>query len=720
MLADGIAQEDGSRPLGTKAVPGFLSRRQGLCALALIVCIAIYALGANPFNGQTVAPFNMLMADPGWALTPSDININSDPSDIMDSLLPAWITLKGQIRSGEGILWIPVGAGGQPIAQELFDPAFLVFVLVKDNALGFYLALLLKLVVAGFGAYLLMRVYLRWLPSIWGGAVYMLGGFSTAWLYWNQVTTSMWIPWLLWATLLYLKSADRRMLPVISIASLMLLLGGYPPVAAFGFYAFALLVFVWNARGLITAAERRASAMNTALPFLAVAIAFVMAGVALLPFASDMSGINLSYRAGGGTWLNGLVDLPLFVRYEIPLRVERTAYVGVLVILLAAAGAFSALKSSDSGRRKFIVFGVLLTLLSTAIAFGLLPHGLISSLPVFSSVKWNRVLVLTLMGLSILSSAGLGFAADRLHILMGGGAARHAGGVVAVALTLVLAFQVHSLKAFFNDYNAVVPDAWFYPMTPSIAYVKERIQPLQTVLADNSYMISGTVGAYGLSDWFAHTFRTDREKEVLSALVKNPFSSATSAYIYTANIDINSPLMDRLAIRFLMLNTNELSTLPWASEIPPKWKVTQAERNVLVLENTDVTGGAYFIGDLGDLNGGLDFADVAVVRAAPMHVTVDYRGAKDGWVVLPMHMNPGWKAYIGGRRVDYNAYMGMLPAIPVRGPSKVEFDYEPGTFWLGVCVSLTGVALWLIMAWRCLGPPRCPGPPPASAVRPCR
>ena len=178
------------------AKAGFLSRRQKLAAFLVILFLSVYALNANPLAGQTVAPFDRLLQFPGWFSIQSDRKaVHLERSDILDSQLPTWITLKDEIRKGESPLWYPNGAGGQPISLELCNPAFLLFLAVKDNGLAYYLVSLAKLVISGFGAFLLLRIFLRWLPSVWGGIVFMLCGFNAAWFFWEQVGTAMWIPW---------------------------------------------------------------------------------------------------------------------------------------------------------------------------------------------------------------------------------------------------------------------------------------------------------------------------------------------------------------------------------------------------------------------------------------------------------------------------------------------------------------------------------------------
>jgi hypothetical protein len=531
-----------------------------------------------------VAPFDRLLQFAGWSTIPSDRTaVHTERSDILDSQLPAWITLKGQIRRGETPLWYPNGAGGQPISLELCNPGFLIFVAIEDDALAYYLVGLIKLIVSGFGCYLLLRIFLHWLPAVWGGIVFMLCGFNAAWFFWEQVTTSMWIPWLLWATAIYLESEDRKWLPVITLASLLLIFGGFPPVAAFGFYAFVLFVLVWNVYSFVgdkqkepgnNAAILRNNIKKTVLLLLAIGISFVLAAVTLIPFRDSMAGINLGVRTGGTPF--SFDDLRLFLFYEHPPQVERTAYIGIPVIFFALVGIFSALRTENKKLRKFILINVFLVVATVLIAFGLLPDRFIRAIPVFSSNNWGRFIVVTLLALSSLS-AGLDFMAVRLLQILParfrGLSSLNARRIIAVALIGIIAIQFHAEKKLFNAFNAVVPSAWFYPLTPSINYVKQHLQPLQSVLADaSSFWFAGTLGAYGIPEWFAHSFRTDKERDVLSELAHNRSKSPNTMVIDGKSIHFDSPLMEKLAIKYLLVNKNvgnaRLLELPALSREP--------------------------------------------------------------------------------------------------------------------------------------------------------
>jgi len=394
-----------------------------------------------------------------------------------------------------------------------------------------------------------------------------------------------------------------------------------------------------------------------------------------------------------------------------------------------------------------------------------------------------------------------------------------------------------------------VPSALFYPLTPAISYVQERLKPLQSVIADRSYLFSGTLGAYGIAEWYGHSFRTDREKDVLARLVDNPFAAQTVAIFDAWQIRLDSPLMDQLAIKFLLIDKNSLveraatlalqesSPLPappltgnswrqhvffgsemevysfgfkfmtygakhapadlrltlyneageqysfapevagkyirdnawvffefpvrvklgkgdhvlelttikpagkkqlsaWAttglettgnylevngkrSEVSLlmrmgvfekatmnvsdiKWKMIDVEKNIMILENRDVTNSAYFIRNLADPKEQPDFKGIEVSQPEAGLIEIDSAVAEAGWIVLPMRRHAGWKAEKNGQRFPYDSYLEILPAIPVKGAGRVTFRYQPDSFLWGMALSAVGVLIFAICSLLCL------------------
>jgi len=821
-------------------------------------------MGANPFSAETVAPLDLLMFTPGWStVQPVNKVVHNESTDILDSQLPFWMTIKARIREGQfPSFWYPYNLGGQTVDPDiLFNPLINLFIIIKDNALAYYLVGVAKLVISGFGGYLLLRIFLRWLPSMWGGVVYMLCGFNAAWFFWEKVGVAMWIPWLLWATAMYLKTLDLKWLPVITLVSFLIIVCFFPAVGAYGFYSFTLLVLVWNvhryfeARRLVAAAENmnlKHDFINTALPFLAVGIAFVMSGVILVPFVDYISGINLSYRIARAESFFSYRDLLLLITTEAPQRIERTAFIGIPAVLFSFIGMYPAFRATDENLKRFSIFSLLLATISLLIVFGMLPHQLIRMIPVFNTNTWSRLIVITHLALAILSAIGLD------HVLA------HSPGVInrylnittvnarqilTIIAIISAVLQFHYQKKLFNGFNAVVPSAWLYPATPSITYVKKNLKPLQSVIADYSFCAPGTLGAYGIAEWYAHSLHTDTEKRVLGSLVHEPFTTATTAFITNdKDIQFNSSLMDKLVVKHVLVNRDRIEPITiyaqqgrshqltpplpynvlkqhiflqsdmlvsyfafyvtthgdkyaparvrleifkdddpmpyvmqeidryevgdnsgalfkfpskkifkkgryslilslidyqgsrtvsaWATKsredgsylevngqktdlslqwaigvcekkidlIPfaEKWKIVDLERDIVIFENKQVTNSAYFVQSLDNSQDNILFTGLEVRQPSTELVEVNNHHKDAGWIVLPMHLSSDWIAYVDGKQVGYDTYLGMLPAIPVKGECQVMFRFEPKIFQKGALISAFGIFLYAIFIAYCV------------------
>jgi hypothetical protein len=459
------------------------------------------------------------------------------------------------------------------------------------------------------------------------------------------------------------------------------------------------------------------------------------------------------------------------------------------------------------------------------------------------------LIVIPLLGLAVLSSVGVEYCLAGLPGILnryGKISPSNARRFAIVLFVLLALVQFHSQKTLFNRFNAVVPSSWFFPLTPSIRYVKANLESLQSVIADSSFNRSGTLGAYGIPQWYAHTFRTENEKKVLGRLIYNPFPTLTSAFIDGRGILLDSSLMEKLAVKFLLVHKDTVEDItvlepPALSHVPApplpgnswkqhlhvpedlrigyiaflfsthpeerapanvrlvlsrdadgsvvatseldrdetadnqygyfrfpqgivlkkgdyslalsladpagpgkltvwttkvqdvprnsleingiktdssmimrilqfqkkdlgvhakRWTPIDLEQDILILENKLVTNSAYFVKNLDAENSQVDFSGLAVTQPSSGAIEVDYSGGDEGWIVLPMHLHPGWKAYVQDRQVRYDTYLDILPAIPVRGASRILFRYEPASFKIGALLSAAGVLLFALFCVR--------------------
>lgn len=78
---------------------------------------------------------------------------------------------------------------------------------------------------------------------------------------------------------------------------------------------------------------------------------------------------------------------------------------------------------------------------------------------------------------------------------------------------------------------------------------------------------------------------------------------------------------------------------------------------------------------------------------AAHRVEVDARLERDGLVVLSDTWQPGWRAYVDGRRAPVVVANYAFRAVPVpRGHRRVCFAYAPRSFAFGACLSLLALA----------------------------
>src|SRR5438105_8638051 len=219
------------------ADPGGMPRAaRAAVAAAFFLILAYWCLGANLFRHESIAPMDLLSSVTGYAEGSAPLPlINNEKSDILDSLLPSWRFVKQELRSGHLPQWNPLSTGGEPalsLGGAFLSPRFLCFLLFPDP-LGYSLGLVLELAIAGLGAFLLCRLGLGLIPSIFAGITYMMCGFNSAWAQWPQVSTSCWIPWILWALVRLFEKPSGSRIVVLACAVAAMLLGGFPAVAAY-------------------------------------------------------------------------------------------------------------------------------------------------------------------------------------------------------------------------------------------------------------------------------------------------------------------------------------------------------------------------------------------------------------------------------------------------------------------------------------------------------
>ena len=496
-------------------------------------------LGANPFKSETIAPMDLLVKYPGWQNTHLQVEpINGQRSDILDGKLPIWISAKHDLYEGELPLW-NYQRGGKPgltFTNSLFTPSFWAFALVKNDALGFYLSNFVNLLIGLIGMYLFLRLFFGTYASLFGAFVFMFSGFNTAWFFWPHVNTAIWTPWVFLTVYQYIHTEKKIYLPFIAITMFMLNVAGFPMIAVMTYMSIAIMVFLFLLFQRFPLKKNISILLNLALFSvlgLMVSIPFIYPLVELLSWMGDMG----SRHGGNGFSLN---DFKLFVDpylYRYP-QVETTFYVGILPVVFLFLSLFFTFRKVT-----FIaVFGLTLFLYALTIAFTLISPELIHKVPTLNSSLLTRFGYLLGVALAII-------AAYVVHEIYRRVENKKWGLALIVVLFII---QIADQRSLFHAFNGTVPNASFYPKTKTISYLQKNMKPFEHVIADNGYLIAGTLGGYGLNDWYAHSFHSGAEKKILRQLVDAPFKTPTSAMFSFSQVNLESPYMDYLAIKAII------------------------------------------------------------------------------------------------------------------------------------------------------------------------
>ncbi len=345
--------------------------------------------------------------------------------DLIDSMIPWSNLVWTQVHHGQLPLWNPYNGLGLPLAfnwqsAPLGLPALVGYLVPLQYA--FDVGLLVTLVVAGTGMYVLARVLrLNVLACVFAASVFELSGPLTGWLGYPHAGVMSFGGWLMAAAVLVIRPGHRiRAITFFAIVLAFTVYSGQPEVLTV--FGLVLVVFVVVLIGKRTPLARGEGPILR--PILDLSVASV-AGLALsAPLAlPGFQSVYQSTRSGAEAVkplephdlmyfiAQGFDGLPIAGSHAFGLSLfydETAAYVGIVAVVLAA------LAVSIRFRRPEVIAFSVVTVTMLAIVYCPPVNSLVSSLPVLGKVNWVRALMGVALGLSILSGIGLD-ALVRLH-----------------------------------------------------------------------------------------------------------------------------------------------------------------------------------------------------------------------------------------------------------------------------------------------------------------
>ena len=208
-------------------------------------------------------------------------------------------------------LWNPYQAYGTPLAANMqsqpFYPLTMALIL-RLNPHTYNWFILLRLFIAGIGAYLYIRFFVSFLPAVGGGITSMLGGYYVLFCTMPHVSVEALLPPGLLAAEYFLRQRTYKTLAAFAILILLVLLGGMPESALF------LLSFLYLYMFFRVVTDRPLrSAPFVLIGRLAAAtiLGFALSAFLLLPFHEYMKiAFDWHQPANLGGTISGLLHDP--------------------------------------------------------------------------------------------------------------------------------------------------------------------------------------------------------------------------------------------------------------------------------------------------------------------------------------------------------------------------------------------------------------------------
>lgn len=600
---------------------------------------------------------------------------------------------------GELPLWDPYTYCGFPIYANLtaglFYPPMVLSLLVSNWTGGGHLLYFLELQVVGhvflagvFTYRLLGRLSVGRAGALAGATVFQLGAFfASQSQHLGAVSAAAWMP-LAWLAVIDLTEGFRwRPLALLSFALAMSILAGFPAVTAFVFASCLLL------GGLLMIAGHAPLRSAVALS-MACLWAVWLASAQLLPTLEltrqSVAALRSEWMGtGGGIPVQALVSMviPNYwgvfqfdpATYKLPWNPTFLyLYCGIPGLLLALWAAVRRAPKAGVFAWMAAVAAVLMlgdqTPLGRAV-FPRLPELLRSALyPEFAMAAF-------VLGVAVL--AGLGAQA----LLEGRRAGWKIAVVAFVAVDLIAVSSGRRINTSRLDQEAGIGYNHFGPFADIPAtlrkLVNQTLPPARIDTREGS--IFWTVGA----PLFEIPSANGNDPFALVRLmqVRLAFCKGERWGRYYEVSDPDSPVLDRLNVRYLISNTK--------LELGPKYRHVADLHGQQVYENTRVLPRFRLVA------GTRELPPVKVLDYTPRGLALETDSPVAAELVTSETYYPGWHASIDGRETLIHLTGGAFRGLNVpAGRRRVEMWFAPSILWRSCALAAAGwlalAAVWLI------------------------
>lgn len=643
------------------------------------------------------------------------------------------------LERGQMPRWNPYSQFGTPFAGNpqsgVFYPPNWIFLLI-DSARSASWLLVLHHVWGGLGVFCLCRRHgVSAIAAAAGFAISLAAPFlivQTGEGHFNQICVVAWIPW---AFLAYegLRSGKPGGALLVAIALAMSFFAGHAQEVFYLALILTLCLLADVGRSLL--AKQPAEARSLALRWLAVGV--VTAGLVAveLPqvwvytkyavrstgFSLDLAGRGLTAPHLTQLWNPWALGGPENFQLERTYFWETLCYFGIGPLVLAVCGAIAGWRRFPAARYSLIAALGLLFAFGSATPLFPLMFRLVLGISFFRMP--SRALFFCSFAVAVLAAFGV----DAVQRWLGQQTRKAQLVALALALACVAELSVFSYQIF-----RTIPQAALRSESAVTARLAReaglsRVIAMQELLNDREAWTHGLfkLQAYEPVPLTAGVAAMD------AAVLRDEDLLEFSLGFLPIRLDaLHKPMVDLLGVRYAVVSPQgdqpiagwkriEAGRLP--AQVTPRGAATD-QLLYEIYENESPLPRAFVVGDFRPLPrtddqvqalAGIDprktvmlardelpgrrrsgFIPAQVAEYTPNRVAIDVELKDPGYLVLTDTCYPGWSATDNGQPIRVLRANLAFRAVPLTpGQHRVEFNYSPPGYAIGVLISLLTVAL---------------------------
>ena len=242
----------------------------------------------------------------------------------------------------------------------------------------------------------------------------------------------------------------------------------------------------------------------------------------------------------------------------------------------------------------------------------------------------------------------------------------------------IAALVAAELIAFHAPAHPPVPAGLYYPVTPPVAFVRERLDPWYRVCGLGPVLRPNFASVYGLADpRSSNPAKPAAYQEAIRPIDRFP-ERATDGFVAPYN-----PLYSLLGVRFLI-------TLP-GTRLQRPYRLVFRQGDAWVWANRRALP-RIFLPDSDDST-----LDLGEIRPAELHARAHLTGPR--LLASSVYQDGNWKLVAGGVRLPTTLANGPFVAARLpAGDTDLALLYRPGSFLAGLAVAalalVAGAAFW--------------------------